>query len=70
MCRTARWGRPEYRLPVRIITQRAWHSLFARNLFIQEHDPAKLARHEPEFTLIDAPGFDADPEIDGTRSEV
>jgi phosphoenolpyruvate carboxykinase (ATP) len=61
---------PEYRLPVRIITQRAWHSLFARNLFVQEHDPAKLAEHEPEFTLIDAPGFDADPEIDGTRSEV
>jgi phosphoenolpyruvate carboxykinase (ATP) len=61
---------PKYRLPVRIITQRAWHSLFARNLFIQEHDPAKLVQHEPEFTLIDAPGFDADPEIDGTRSEV
>jgi phosphoenolpyruvate carboxykinase (ATP) len=60
----------EYRLPVRIITQRAWHSLFARNLFIQEHDPAKLAQHDPQFTLIDAPGFNATPDIDGTRSEV
>ena len=61
---------PDYRLPVRIVTQRAWHSLFARNLFIQEHDPARLAAHEPQFTVIDAPGFDAEPEIDGTRSEV
>jgi phosphoenolpyruvate carboxykinase (ATP) len=61
---------PEYRLPVRIITQRAWHSLFARNLFIQQHDSDPSAAFEPAFTLIDAPGFTADPELDGTRSEV
>ena len=59
-----------HRLKVRIVTERAWHSMFVRNMFIQEHDPAVLASFEPEFTLIDAPGFHAVPEIDGTRSEV
>ncbi len=58
---------PEYRVPIRIINERAWHSLFARNMFIRESDPAK---HVPEFTVIDAPGFNADPEQDGTRSEI
>ncbi len=60
---------PAYRLPVRIITEYAWHSLFAHNLFIHA-TPAELAKHIPEFTVIDAPNFHAVPEIDGTRSEV
>ena len=59
-----------HRLKVRIVTERAWHSLFVRNMFIQEHDTAKLAEFVPDFTLVDAPGFHAVPEIDGTRSEV
>jgi phosphoenolpyruvate carboxykinase (ATP) len=57
---------PQYRLPIRVITHYAWHSLFARNLFI---DPAGAA-HSPEFTIIDAPGFRADPARHGTNSEV
>ncbi len=61
---------PQYRLPIRILTEKAWHSLFARNMFLQEHDPEVLAQHVPEFTVIDACGFHADPELDGTRSEV
>ncbi len=60
---------PRYRLPIRIITETAWHSLFARNLFIPGK-PDELRRHEPEFTVIQAPSFIAQPEIDGTRSGV
>lgn len=59
----------EYRLPIRIITETAWHSLFARNMFIQAK-PDETFNHIPEFTVISAPGFHAIPEIDGTRSEV
>ncbi|HLY28660.1 MAG TPA: phosphoenolpyruvate carboxykinase [Aggregatilineales bacterium] len=58
-----------YRLPIRIITEYAWHSLFSRNMFIQPDD-GELVNHVPEFTVIDAPDFHADPSIDGTRSEV
>lgn len=61
---------PDYRLPIRIITETAWHSLFARNLFIRERDPQKLYNHEPQFTVIDVPRFHADPDHDGTNSEV
>jgi phosphoenolpyruvate carboxykinase (ATP) len=60
---------PEYRLPIRIITETAWHSLFARNMFIQAK-PEELATHVPRFTVINAPGFHANPEVDGTHSEV
>lgn len=59
---------PDYRMPVRIITQYAWHSLFARNMFIQAtHE--ELAVHEPEFVVIDCPGFHAFPEHDKTNSD-
>lgn len=58
----------QYRLPVRIITQYGWHSLFARNMFIQPVED-ELKGHAPEFTVIDAPGFHASPSIDGTNSE-
>ncbi|MBE7556009.1 MAG: phosphoenolpyruvate carboxykinase [Anaerolineales bacterium] len=60
---------PQYRLPIRIITETAWHSLFARDMFIQAK-PEELATHVPEFTVLNAPSFHADPEVDGTRSEV
>ncbi len=55
-----------YRLPVRIITELAWHSLFARTMFI--NDPSATAPHHPEFTVINFPSFQADPQRDGTRS--
>ena len=57
-----------YRLPIRIITERAAHALFARNMFLRENDEDKLASHVPEFTVIHAPDFHADPEFDGTHS--
>jgi phosphoenolpyruvate carboxykinase (ATP) len=52
-----------------VITEKAWHSLFARNMFVRELEPDKLLQHEPQFTLIDAAGFNANPEEDGTNSE-
>ncbi|MDT5268061.1 MAG: phosphoenolpyruvate carboxykinase, partial [Acidobacteriota bacterium] len=58
---------PRYRLPVRIITELAWHSLFARTMFI--NDDAGAVVHTPEFTVVNIPSFKADPATDGTRAE-
>ena len=58
---------PAYRLPIRVISEYAWHSLFVRQLFVRP-DAAQLAAHVPEFTVIAAPEFEAVPERDGTRS--
>jgi phosphoenolpyruvate carboxykinase (ATP) len=60
---------PAFRLPIRVVNEFAWHNLFARNMFLPENDPEKRASHRPEFTVIDAPHFKADPERHGTRSE-
>jgi phosphoenolpyruvate carboxykinase (ATP) len=57
----------DYRFPIRAITERAWHSLFARNLFILPTDD-ELRSHNPKLTIIYAPGFQSSPEIDGTNS--
>ena len=59
-----------YRLPLRIITETAWHNLFARNMFVRINDPEELKNHKPEFTVIDLPYFQADVEQDGTNSPV
>jgi len=59
----------DYSLPVRVVTETAWHSLFTRHMLIQpSSDDLKVFR--PEFTILHAPGFHASPEVDGTRSEV
>jgi len=58
---------PRYRLPIRVVTVRAWHSLFARNMFIQASEE-ELRRHVPAFTILHAPPFQAIPEVDGTHS--
>lgn len=60
---------PAYRLPIRVITETAWHSLFAHTMFVRPQ-PEDLDTFAPEFTVIHAPGFHAIPELDGTRSEV
>jgi phosphoenolpyruvate carboxykinase (ATP) len=59
---------PNYRLPVRIITELAWHSLFARNMFIKPKTNEEYRRHVPEFTVLCVPSFKAFPQIDGTPS--
>lgn len=60
---------PSYRIKVRVITENAWHNLFARNMFIREFDKDVLAAFEPDYTIIHCPGFQADPEHEHTRSE-
>ncbi len=61
---------PDYRLPIRVITETAWHNLFARNLFVQPENEEELKNHKPEFTVIQMPSLQADPETDGTNSPV
>ncbi|HTA53507.1 MAG TPA: phosphoenolpyruvate carboxykinase (ATP) [Candidatus Acidoferrales bacterium] len=55
-----------YRVPLRVYTELAWHNLFARHLFITPERP--VADFVPEFTVVDAALFQADPERDGTRT--
>lgn len=59
-----------YQLPIRVITETAWHNLFARNLFIRMENETEEDTHTPEFTVIQMPHFQANPETDGTNSEV
>ena len=60
---------PKYRISVRVITEYAWHSLFARNMFIRIRDEEELANFKPDYTIIDLPKFHAVPDMDGTNSE-
>ncbi|RMG44629.1 MAG: phosphoenolpyruvate carboxykinase (ATP) [Acidobacteria bacterium] len=57
-----------HRLPVRVVTDSAWHALFARNMLVRP-PREELDTFEPSFTLLHAPDFAADPAIDGTNSE-
>ena len=57
----------DYRLPIQIICEYAWHALFVKQLFVRP-ELAELAHHVAEFTVIAAPEFEAVPERDGTRS--
>ena len=58
---------PEHRLPIRVITEQAWHSLFARTMFIRPGQD-ELPDMVPEFTILQAPSFSAIPEQHGTAS--
>ncbi len=59
---------PNYRLPIRVISEYAWHSLFARNLFITPNT-SDLKKHDPKFTILQVPTFSADPSRDSINSE-
>lgn len=56
------------RMPIRIITELAWHSLFARNMFILPRTSEEYRRHVPDFTVLSVPSFKGLPQIDGTRT--
>ncbi|MGH7097496.1 MAG: phosphoenolpyruvate carboxykinase [Stellaceae bacterium] len=59
---------PDYRLPVRVISASAWHSLFSRNMFIRP-PAAGIEGFTPAFTILHAPEFRAIPALDGLNSE-
>jgi phosphoenolpyruvate carboxykinase (ATP) len=59
---------PEYQLPVRILTEYAWHSLFAHTMFINPKNREAYRNHVPEFTVLVVPEFKAFEPIDGTRT--
>lgn len=58
----------EFQMPVRIITEHAWHSLFARNMFLLPKTNEEYRRHVPEFTVIAVPSFKGLPQIDATAT--
>ncbi|HKZ85377.1 MAG TPA: phosphoenolpyruvate carboxykinase (ATP) [Anaerolineae bacterium] len=60
--------RGAYRMPIRIVTELAWHSLFARNMFLAPHTHEEYRHHVPDFTVICAPSFKGIPQVDGTAS--
>lgn len=57
-----------HRIKLRVINTLAWHNLFCYNMFIRP-EPYQLEAFEPNFTIINCPEFEADPEKDGTRQE-
>jgi phosphoenolpyruvate carboxykinase (ATP) len=58
---------PKHRIKVRMVTDAAWNSLFARNMFIRPTEE-ELKDFEPDFYILHAPRFEADPAIDGCRT--
>ncbi|HAD12563.1 MAG TPA: phosphoenolpyruvate carboxykinase (ATP), partial [Saprospirales bacterium] len=57
---------PEYRLSARVITEYPWSNQFAYNMFIRPEEDS-LENFDPKWTVLCAPGFKADPAVDGTR---
>ena len=59
----------QFRQSVRVITEYAWHNLFARNMFIQQPRERDIIKNfVPDFTVLHCPNFHADPDEDKTRS--
>ena len=59
---------PARRIPVRLVTELAWHSLFGRQLLIRPTE-TELSAHRPELTVVATPGLKLRPSEDGVRSE-
>ena len=57
---------PKYRLNIRVVNENSWSNLFAYNMFLRPTED-ELESFEPEWHIIQAPGFKADKAIDGTR---
>jgi len=57
---------PDYQLKLRVVNEQAWHNLFCFNMFLRPAEGADTA-WTPDFSIICAPGFEADPAVDGTR---
>jgi len=59
----------EYQTPIRIITETAWHSLYARNMYTPIYNQERPEEFDPSFSVIHIPGFQSIPEIDGTKTQ-
>ncbi|MDO8754324.1 MAG: phosphoenolpyruvate carboxykinase (ATP) [Anaerolineales bacterium] len=59
----------KYRLPVRIVTELAWHSMFARNMFLVPQSLEEYKRFVPEFTILAMPSFKGIPSVDNTATD-
>jgi phosphoenolpyruvate carboxykinase (ATP) len=59
---------PEFKMPLRIVTEHAWHSIFARNMFMLPESLDAYRRHVPDFTVLCFPSFKGMPQIDSTAS--
>lgn len=59
---------PNYRMPVRLVTEKAWHAAFMHNMFVRAESD-ELNAHDPEFTILHAPDLKASPKRDGTQSD-
>jgi len=57
----------DYRLPVRVVSEKAYHAIFAWNMFVRPTEEER-ANHVPEFTVLAAPSLIARPDVDGTRT--
>ncbi|TXG36820.1 phosphoenolpyruvate carboxykinase (ATP) [Seonamhaeicola maritimus] len=55
-----------YKLSIRVFNEYPWSNQFAHNMFIRPTED-ELNNFNPEWTVMNAPGFMADPEEDGTR---
>ena len=58
---------PAYRLNIRVVTESPWQNLFAHNLFLRPTKEEILKTVQPDWSIVSAPGFLADPALDGTR---
>lgn len=58
---------PNYRMPIRVISEVAYHALFSWNMFVRATEE-ELQHHVPEFTVLAAPSLIARPDVDGTRT--
>ena len=57
----------KYKLNIRVVNEYAWSNLFALNMFLRPSKDEKIQKID--WTILNAPGFEADPKIDGTRQK-
>lgn len=61
---------PHTQLQLQVVNEFSWHNMFAKTMFIRPETKEEALAIDPEFTIVSAPTFKADPEVDGTGSEV
>jgi phosphoenolpyruvate carboxykinase (ATP) len=59
---------PQFRLPIRVITETAWHSSFVRNMFVLPKNGEEFFLHSPDYYIFHFPHLQAEPDFDGTNS--